>query len=392
VNRDIFTPVRLEAVCFLLSPGRGHGGEGRVEAISLVDTPPHRLRRWDTPLTSILSRREGGKAEKFSEKRFRPFMALLAALVALLSFACSRSGPKPIRVGSKNFSEQVLLGEIVAQALEARGVSVSRKLDLGGTFVCHAALVSDELDLYPEYTGTAYTAILHEKPDSDPAAVRLRVAGAYRKRWNLVWAPPLGFENTFALVVRREDAQRLGLRTISDLAARGQSLRPGFGYEFVERADGYAGLVRAYGLTFRERPVEMDLGLLYPALEAHRVDVVAGNSTDGLIAAIGGTVLEDDRRYFPPYEAAFVVRGNVWASRPEVRATLEALAGRLDPAHMRSWNAEIDKDKKRPEDVAREVLRSIAPSTSPGPAKAKAKAVGWNGAARTGPDLLLSSR
>ena len=150
----------------------------------------------------------------------------LVAVLALSSFACSRSGPKAVRVGSKNFSEQVLLGEIVAQALEARGVSVSRKLDLGGTFVCHAALVSDELDRYPEYTGTAYTAILHEKPDSDPAAVRLRVAEAYRKRWNLVWAPPLGFENTFALVVRREDAQRLGLRTISDLAARGESPDP----------------------------------------------------------------------------------------------------------------------------------------------------------------------
>ena len=190
--------------------------------------------------------------------------------------------------------------------------------------------------------------------------VRRRVAEEYTRRWKLVWSPPLGFENTFALVVRPDDAARLRLGTISDLAARGAELRPGFGYEFVERADGYPGLARAYGLSFRERPVEMDLGLLYPALASRRVDVVAGNSTDGLIAAIGGVVLADDRRYFPPYEAAFVVRGAVWQGNREVRGALESLAGRLDAARMRGWNAELDRDKKRPEDVAREVLRQVA--------------------------------
>jgi glycine betaine/choline ABC-type transport system substrate-binding protein len=287
-------------------------------------------------------------------------MKRAVVLVALLAAACD-SKPSAIRVGSKNFSEQVLLGEVVAQALEGRGLRVDRKLNLGGTFVCHQAIVAGELDLYPEYTGTAFTAILKEKPVADPAAVRRRVSEEYARRWKLVWAPPLGFENTFALVVRPDDAARLRLATISDLAARGSDLRPGFGYEFVERADGYPGLARAYGLSFRERPVEMDLGLLYPALASRRVDVVAGNSTDGLIAAIGGVVLADDRHYFPPYEAAFVVRGAVWRDRAEVRQVLEALAGRLDAARMRRWNAQLDKDKKRPEDVAREVLREIAP-------------------------------
>jgi len=282
-------------------------------------------------------------------------------LPAVLLVAACNTKPSAIRVGSKNFSEQVLLGEVVAQALEARGLRVDRKLNLGGTFVCHQAIVAGELDLYPEYTGTAFTAILKEKPVTDPAVVRRRVSEEYTRRWKLVWAPPLGFENTFALVVRPDDAARLRLATISDLAARGSDLRPGFGYEFVERADGYPGLARAYGLSFRERPVEMDLGLLYPALASRRVDVVAGNSTDGLIAAIGGVVLADDRRYFPPYEAAFVVRGAVWRDRPQVRQVLEGLAGRLDAARMRRWNAELDKDKKRPEDVAREVLREIAP-------------------------------
>jgi osmoprotectant transport system substrate-binding protein len=288
-------------------------------------------------------------------------MSLRSIVAVLLISAACTSKPPAIRVGSKNFSEQVLLGEVVAQALEAGGLRVDRKLNLGGTFVCHQAIVAGELDLYPEYTGTAFTAILKEKPLTDPAAVRRKVAEEYTRRWKLVWSPPLGFENTFALVVRPDDAARLRLATISDLAARGSELRPGFGYEFVERADGYPGLRRAYGLSFRERPVEMDLGLLYPALASRRVDVVAGNSTDGLIAAIGGVVLADDRRYFPPYEAAFVVRGAAWEEKSEVREVLQMLGGRLDAARMRRWNAELDRDKKRPEDVAREVLREISP-------------------------------
>lgn len=299
-------------------------------------------------------------------KRTRSPAALaLAGSAALVLFSlaggCGRgTGPSaPIRVGSKNFSEQVLLGELVAQALEARGVRVDRKLNLGGTFVCHSALLAKELDLYPEYTGTADIAILHEKPQSDPRAVRQRVEGEYRRRWGLVWGPPLGFENTFALVVRGEDARRLKLRTISDLAAHAGEMRPGFGYEFVERQDGYRGLVAAYGLAFRERPAEMDLGLLYPALEAHRVDVVAGNSTDGLIAAMGAVVLEDDKRYFPPYEAAFVVRGDVYRGRPEVAEVLASLAGRLDAVKMRGFNEKLDRDKRRPEDVARELLETL---------------------------------
>ena len=281
------------------------------------------------------------------------FSLLLAA--ALLSSACG-GRDRAIRVGSKNFSEQVLLGEIVAQALEARGQRVDRRLNLGGTFVCHHALIAGELDLYPEYTGTAFTAILTQKPVSDPEAVRRFVAEEYRKRWDVVWAPPLGFENTFAIVVRGEDARRLKLRTISDLAAHARTLRPGFGYEFLEREDGFPGLARTYGLVFGQRPAQMDLGLLYPALQSGSVDVVAGNSTDGLIAAMGLSVLEDDRRYFPPYEAAFVVRGAVWRDNAAVRQVLEALGGALTASEMRRWNARIDREKRQPEDVAREFL------------------------------------
>jgi glycine betaine/choline ABC-type transport system substrate-binding protein len=282
----------------------------------------------------------------------------LVLLLVALAGACRPSGDRPIRVGSKNFSEQVLLGEIAAQGLEARGVRVDRRLNLGGTFICQQALKAGELDLYPEYTGTAFTAILARKPVSDPRLVRDIVETEYRKRWKFVWSPPLGFENTFALVVRGEDAQRLGIRKISDLAAHPE-IRPGFGYEFLEREDGFPGLAKTYGLAFRERPAQMDLGLLYTALQSRKVDVVAGNSTDGLIDAIGGVVLEDDRRYFPPYDAAFVVRPEAW-SRPEVRQFLESLAGKIDAAAMRQMNAQVDKEKRRPEDVAKEFLSGLA--------------------------------
>jgi len=288
--------------------------------------------------------------------------ALSAGLLVLaggpLLLGSCRGGNRPLRIGSKNFSEQVLLGEIVAQALEARGVAVDRRLNLGGTFVCHRAITAGELDLYPEYTGTAFTAILEKEPVSDPAAVRAAVSEEYRKRWDLVWAPPLGFENTFAIVVRGEEARRLGLSRISDLAAHAGALKPGFGYEFIEREDGYKGLTQTYGLSFSQRPAEMDLGLLYPALQSGKVDLIAGNSTDGLIAAMGLVVLEDDRRYFPPYEAAFVVAGKVWRQNASVRQALEGLAGAIDAQAMRELNARIDRDKQRPEDVAREFLAS----------------------------------
>ena len=283
-------------------------------------------------------------------------LALLLLLLGVL-IEC-RGASRPLRVGSKNFSESVLLGEILAQALEARGEKVDRRLNLGGTFVCHHAIVAGELDLYPEYTGTAFTAILGQKPLSDPDAVRRLVSGEYEKRWGLRWSAPLGFQNTFALVMRGEQARRLGIRKISDLSGH-PDLKPGFGYEFVEREDGYKGLAKKYGLRFTQPPAEMDLGLLYQALQSGKVDVVAGNSTDGLIEAIGGVVLEDDRRYFPPYEAAYIVRGEIWRTKPKVQEVLKLLAGRLDAPTMRRLNAQVDREKRRPEEIARAFLASL---------------------------------
>ncbi len=287
-------------------------------------------------------------------------MKWLSVLVVVLAFSGCQRGSAPVKIGSKNFSEQVLLGEIVAQALEGKGLSMDRRLNLGGTFVCHKALVAGDLDLYPEYTGTAFTAILAKRPVSDPAAVRKEVEGEYAKRWGIAWSPPLGFENTFALVVRGEDARRWGLKTISDLKTHETEIRPGFGYEFLEREDGFPGLAKTYGLNFSKRPAQMDLGLLYPALQSHQVDLIAGNSTDGLIAALGAVVLQDDRHYFPPYEAAFVVRGKVWQENAAVREVLQGLGGKISAETMRRLNAQLDRDKRRPEDVAKEFLNTLS--------------------------------
>jgi osmoprotectant transport system substrate-binding protein len=293
-------------------------------------------------------------------RRAAALLALLGAAAAVVS-GCRGRGERPLRIGSKNFTEQVVLGELAAGVLERAGIRVDRRLDLGGTFVCHRALVAGELDLYPEYTGTAYTAILQHPPVSDPAAVRAAVEREYPPRFHAVWAPPLGFENTFALVMRRAPARERGIASISDLAARGGDLRPGFGYEFLERADGFPGLAKAYGLRFSQRPVEMDLGLLYAALAQGKVDVVAGNSTDGLIAAMDLAVLRDDRRYFPPYEAAFVVREPVWRDA-RVRAALERLSGTVSEEAMRMMNAAVDRDRRTPADVAREFLDRLKPA------------------------------
>jgi glycine betaine/choline ABC-type transport system substrate-binding protein len=295
---------------------------------------------------------------KRSTMASRVAAALLVA-AAVLALACGSRGERPLRIGSKNFTEQVILGELAAGVLESAGIRVDRRLDLGGTFVCHRALAAGELDLYPEYTGTAYAAILAHPPISDAAAVRAAVEREYPPRFHAVWAPPLGFENTFALVMRRAQAAELAIASISDLAKSGSALRPGFGYEFLERGDGFPGLAKAYGLSFTQRPAEMDLGLLYAALAQGKVDVVAGNSTDGLIAAMDLTVLRDDRRYFPPYEAAFVVRESAW-SNPKARAALERLSAAVSAEAMRAMNAAVDKERRRPADVAKEFLSRLA--------------------------------
>jgi osmoprotectant transport system substrate-binding protein len=279
-----------------------------------------------------------------------------ACILALLSLAgCART--RPLTVGSKNFTEQILLGEIVAQHLERRlGQKVDRKLDLGGTLLAQEALRSGQIDLFPEYTGTALTAVLKLAPLSDPGAVRERVRAEYRRRWNLEWLDPLGFNNTFAVVVRGPDARAAGLETLSDAARRKQPWRLGAGYEFGQRPDGLPGLLATYQLPLDGTPRSMDLGLLYQALEQKQVDMVAANATDGMLSVLDVRVLRDDRHYFPPYEAALVVREQSLRAHPGLRAALEELSGRFSDGVMRKLNYEVDGRHRRVADVAREWL------------------------------------
>ncbi len=277
-------------------------------------------------------------------------------LVALLIFVACRSEQRAIVIGSKNFTESVILGELLAQKLESAGCKVDRRLNMGGTFVCDSAIRSGAIDAYVEYSGTALTAILKQPSLNDRARVDAIVRDAYEKR-GLSWSPPLGFNNTFAMIVRKSDAERHGLRTISDLAKIASTLRPGFGYEFTERPDGWTGLQEAYGLRVARPPRTMDLGLTYKALASGEVDLIAGNSTDGLIDPLGLIILEDDRRYFPPYDAVVVSRTDLDERCKGASAAIESLRGRLDDATMRRLNYEVDGRKRDVAEVVRGYTR-----------------------------------
>lgn len=282
------------------------------------------------------------------------------ALCVLLGAALGCSGTRPLTVGSKNFTEQILLGEIVAQQLERRlGGKVERKLDLGGTLLAQQALRNGEIDLYPEYTGTALTAVLKLPPSSDPAAVLQRVRGAYRQRWRLEWLDPLGFDNTFAIVVRGPQARAERIESLSDAARRKQGWTLGVGYEFLQRPDGLAGLLATYHLPLAGRPKSMDLGLLYRALEQNQVDMAAASETDGMLSVLDVQVLRDDRHYFPPYQAALVVREESLAAHPGLRAALDQLSGKLSAASMRELNYQVDGKHRQAAAVAREWLSGI---------------------------------
>jgi len=270
--------------------------------------------------------------------------ALVLCLLALVALAgCGKRAQERIVVGSKNFTEQIVLAELFAQQIEAHaGLAVERKVNLGGTLLCHDALVSGKIDLYPEYTGTALLAVLKDPPEKDPSKVLARVQSEYLTRFGVEVLPPLGFNNSFAMVVRGDDAARLRLRTVSDIVPYAPKWRAGFGYEFIERPDGYPGWSAAYGIHFASAPKILDLGLLYRALEDKQVDVVAGNTTDGVIESLHLAVLEDDRRYFPPYEAVPLVRNATLQRHPEVGAAIGALAGKVSEGEMRQMNFEVD--------------------------------------------------
>jgi osmoprotectant transport system permease protein len=268
-----------------------------------------------------------------------------------------------VTVGSKDFTESILLAEIVAQSLENYGIDVDRRFDLGGN-LAHTALLGGQIDLYPEYTGTALTAILHQQPGGTAKAVYNQVKSEYELQFNLWVSPPLGFDNTFAILVRGDDARRLNLRTVSDAAKYSSQWRAGFGHDFMVRPDGYDGFSRAYGLQLAGVS-DMALDLTYTALASKKVDMIAGNSTDGRIAALDLVQLEDDRHYFPPYEGVFVVRKEKLAGASGsfdgktvniLKSILESLQGAISTEEMRSLNYEVDGAKRDKKIVVHEWL------------------------------------
>lgn len=297
-----------------------------------------------------------GRALRASSKRLL-FAGIMVAIVGIAAgYFFWGKGAGRIAVGSKDFTEQVILGEILAQAIEAKtNLPVVRRFDLGGN-LAHEALVAGEIDLYVEYSGTALLAILKNPPLTDPQEVLRRVKAEYAKRFNLEWTEPLGFNNTFAILVRAQDAKQLHLKTVTDAARLSAQWRAGFGQDFMSRADGYPGFARAYGFHFEETR-EMDLSLTYRALAEKQVDLIAGNSTDGLISRYGLVQLEDDRRYFPPYDAVPVVRQATLDKNPELRTILKQLGGILTVEEMRRLNYAVDGEKRQPRDVAREFLK-----------------------------------
>lgn len=283
----------------------------------------------------------------------RSFIAGAAATIAMT--ACEPPHPGHPIIGAKNFTEQVVLGELLAQEIEAKSnLKVERRFYLAGSYICQQALAAGRIDGYVEYTGTALTAILKQPLDRNPQSVLDTVRRLYASRYSVTVAAPLGFENTFAMVVRGDDARRLHLTTLSQAAQYTPEWRLGVGYEFEQRPDGLPGLSKAYGLRFKDTPRTMDLGLLYRALNDHQVDMIAGNSTDGPIQAFGLTVLEDDKHYFPPYQAVPLVRKDALRRWPQIQTALDALAGRITADDMRAMNEAVDGQHRDPADVVRE--------------------------------------
>ena len=346
--------------------GAGGLGDYIFRGLAMVDRTVIFAGALPAALLALLADGALAAAARFADPRRRSQRgaAVLAALASIVLIGAWWTTASPRRVdvvvGSKNFTEQVVLGELLAQTIERHtGLAVERRLNLGGTAIAHEALLSEGIDVYVEYTGTALTAIFNEPPSTDSMAVFARVRDRYAAL-GLTLLPRLGFNNTFAILVRGDDALKYGLKTVTDLAKSGRDngrpWRAGFGYEFLERPDGFKGLSAAYGLRSADAPRVMDLNLIYRAVAAGEIDVTAGDATSGLIDALGLVVLEDDRRYFPVYDAAPVARAALLLKHPQVAEALRALDGRIPAAEMRKMNRAVDQGKQDPAVVVRAFL------------------------------------
>jgi osmoprotectant transport system substrate-binding protein len=285
----------------------------------------------------------------------RMLSVAVAVVVCALLTSCSPPRPDHPVIGAKNFTEQVILGELLAQEIEAKSdLKVERRFYLAGSYICQQALVAGRIDAYVEYTGTALTAILKQPVDRDPESVLRTVRQLYSSRYGVTVAEPLGFENAFAMVIGGDDARRLHLTTLSQAAKYAPNWRLGVGYEFEQRPDGLPGLSNTYRLSFASAPRTMELGLLYRALISHQVDMIAANSTDGQIQALGLAVLQDDKHYFPPYQAVPLVRDDALKRWPQIQIALTALGGRVTEEEMRIMNQAVDGQHRDPAEVVRE--------------------------------------
>ncbi|MGH9900594.1 MAG: glycine betaine ABC transporter substrate-binding protein, partial [Pyrinomonadaceae bacterium] len=318
----------------------------------------------ESKLDARTGRSRTPRATRPETTRLKPALWATFALIVIAAgaYAVWSSGGFPagradVVVGSKDFTEQVILGELIAQTLEARGLKVERRFELGGN-LAHDAMVAGEIDVYPEYSGTSLTAILKRPLNSDARAVYEQIKRDYSERFGFGVSAPLGFNNTFAILVRGADARKMGLRAVSDAAPHASRWRAGFGQDFMSRPDGYEGFARAYGLQFTQQPREMDLSLTYRALASGEVDIIACNSTYGLISALDLTQLEDDRRYFPPYEAVVLFRRDTFARTPAAREAVDRLGGAISTDEMRRLNYEIDGKKRAVGEVVREWRQS----------------------------------
>jgi len=340
--------------------GAGGLGEYIYRGLSMVDTTvilagaiPAALLALAVDAGLLWVERQLSTRRRTRSRRAAVSIAAVAVAAVLLSsgVVAGRAGGA-IVVGSKNFTEQLILGELIAESIERdTGLAVQRRLNLGGTLICDRALMTGDIDVYVEYTGTALTAIFHQPIapaaqldnglEPGTAGVYSRVRDLYSRSGRTL-LPPLGFDNTFAVLVRGSDARRLGLKTIEDAAREAPHWRAGFGYEFLERPDGYPGLAKTYGLQFASAPHVMDLTLSYRALASGQVDLIAGDTTAGLIKGLDLVRLEDNRRYFPPYDAVPVARAQTLLRYPQVRAALERLAGRISADDMQAMNYAAD--------------------------------------------------
>src|SRR6266404_1809787 len=347
--------------------GAGGLGEYIYRGLSMVDTtvilagavPAAALALAVDGALLWLERQLSARRRSRTKRAVATIAVIVAAAALLASGAAARRGGGAIIVGSKNFTEQLILGELLAQTIERDAkLTVDRRLNLGGTLICDRALLTGDIDLYVEYTGTALTAVFHQPVNTDPPAVFAAVRDLYARTGRTL-LPPLGFNNTFAILVRGADARSKGLRTIDDAARESPHWRAGFGYEFVGRPDGFPGMAKAYDMRFPSPPRVMDLTLSYRALASGQVDLIAGDSTAGLIKALDLVQLEDNRHYFPPYDAAPVARAETLLRYPRVRTAVEHLAGRISADDMRAMNYAADVEHQDVREIARAFLAMV---------------------------------